>query len=442
MKVHLIAALILSFVFVSDASSIIYVDANSPSVPGTGTFESPFRRIQDAIDIAVDGDIVEIRPGVYTGPGNYNLNPAGKSITIRSTEGLNTAASTIIDPNGAGQGVIFYHGEDPNCILSGLTIRNGYAKYDSGGGIFCSNNSHPLITHCIIENNRADNFGGGIYSFDASPEVTHCVIRNNSATDGGGLECSGGAPEITNCIITNNTATGVGGGADFFSKCNPTLTNCTIAKNDAGSGGGLCSTDSQIIIQNSILWQNRADWGTQMAIEPFIYDPNSTASISYSNLQGGQAAIYNPVGVLVWGSGNINADPCFVSFDPNGAPNVWDFHLQSVYGRWDVNTQSWDADLNTSVCIDAGDPNSDWQDEIWPNGKCINMGAYGGTNQASMNGNRADFNLDEVVDFMDFAKLSEQWLVGQTGIEDLTHDGKVDFADLVIFAENWLWQKE
>jgi len=70
------------------------------------------------------------------------------------------------------------------------------------------------------------------------------------------------------------------------------------------------------------------------------------------------------------------------------------------------------------------------------------MGAYGGTSQASMNGNPADFDIDGVVDFEDFSEFSNKWSAKAACIEDLTNNGMVDFADLKIFAENWLWQKE
>ncbi len=59
----------------SHAANILYVDVNSPNDPGSGMFEDPFRKIQDAIDDGNDGDIVEIRPGLYTGQRNYDLDP-------------------------------------------------------------------------------------------------------------------------------------------------------------------------------------------------------------------------------------------------------------------------------------------------------------------------------------------------------------------------------
>jgi len=48
------------------------------------------------------------------------------------------------------------------------------------------------------------------------------------------------------------------------------------------------------------------------------------------------------------------------------------------------NSQSWFIDDIQSPCIDAGDPNSPIGYEPSPNGLRINMGAYGGTLEASM----------------------------------------------------------
>ena len=112
-------------------------------------------------------------------------------------------------------------------------------------------------------------------------------------------------------------------------------------------------------------------------------------TIEYSDVQSG------------WpGEGNIDADPCFAAAgywvdaanpdipaepdDPNPAWVNGDYHLKSQTGRWDPNSESWVLDDVTSSCIDTGDPNSPVGDEPEPNGARINMGAYGGTAEASM----------------------------------------------------------
>jgi hypothetical protein len=108
-------------------------------------------------------------------------------------------------------------------------------------------------------------------------------------------------------------------------------------------------------VSNCLFWGNAPD---QIVGE---------ALVSHSDVQGG------------WqGGGNFDADPLFVD------PDHGDYHLKSEVGRWDLLSQSWVKDNVTSPCIDAGDPNMDWIAEPWPHGQRINVGAYGGTAQASM----------------------------------------------------------
>ncbi len=74
----------------------------------------------------------------------------------------------------------------------------------------------------------------------------------------------------------------------------------------------------------------------------------------------------------------------------------------------------------TSPCIDAGDPNSFIGDEPFPNGGFVNMGAYGGTVEASRtyfggpvceNQIAGDINGDCVVDDTDMDILTSHWLM-------------------------------
>jgi len=77
------------------------------------------------------------------------------------------------------------------------------------------------------------------------------------------------------------------------------------------------------------------------------------------------------------GEGNISADPLFA----NRAAK--DYHLKSAEGRWDASASKWVRDDATSPCVDAGDPADDASAEPEPNGGQVNMGAYGGTSEAS-----------------------------------------------------------
>jgi hypothetical protein len=95
---------------------------------GTGDFPT----IQAAIDAVVDGDVIELTDGTFTGDGNHNLDFAGKSIAVCSQSG--NPESCVIDcgrhePDaGVHRGFCFQSGEGPECLVRGLTIRNGWAS--------------------------------------------------------------------------------------------------------------------------------------------------------------------------------------------------------------------------------------------------------------------------------------------------------------------------
>ena len=95
------------------------------------------------------------------------------------------------------------------------------------------------------------------------------------------------------------------------------------------------------------------------SLDPFVALATA-APVTYSNIQRGYA-----------GTGNLNTEPQFVS---TSAP---DYHLAS-----------------TSPCIDAGDPEALAVEEPAPNGDRINMGAYGGTRQATKGVTHTIFYVD------------------------------------------------
>ena len=70
-----------------------------------------------------------------------------------------------------------------------------------------------------------------------------------------------------------------------------------------------------------------------------------------------------------------------------------DFHLQSTAGSWQGG--AWVPDANDSPCIDAGDPAYGVGAEPIPNGSRINMGAYGGTPEASKSAARTVFHVSK-----------------------------------------------
>ena len=320
----------------AESGTVIHVDNDSRSDPRlgdprvsdpyeNGTSSHPFDGIQEAIDAAADGASIFVHAGRYF----ETIDLLGKRITLTGFDPNNSdpAAWPVIDGLGVGPVVNFTHGEDANCVLSGFVITGG---------------------------------------------------RGQSA---GAIQCSSSSPTITNCLIVGNRATDPNGAAVRCVSSDATFVNCTISGNRAGrEGAALRLIDSRVAVVNSIIWGNTPT--------EILVDATGQAAIRYSDVAGG------------WrGQGCIDADPSFAAAglwvapgqqgemaDPDDPRAVWiegDYHLQSQMGRYSSERRRWVLDSVTSPCIDAGDPCSPVGGEPSPNGGIVNMGAYGGTAEAS-----------------------------------------------------------
>jgi hypothetical protein len=345
-------------------------------------------------------------------------------------------------------GAIYNHGFAPlsyeqrinNCIFTGNS--SGW-----GGGIYIEYAELFLINCTFIGNTALYEGGGALNSEGGSSVFNNCnFVGNISFRNGGGIgiPITGGSIILNNCKLCGNLALQNGGGIDNVASAPRTprnifLNNCLLYGNKAGNfGGGIFESGRvKTSICNSILSENTATHGDQIALKAYIsssvtYSYYSSILFQYSNIQGGETGIYKEYeeNVIEWKDGNIDSEPLFANpgyWDPNGTPDdvnddFWvegDYHLKSQVGRFDPNSQTWVQDDVTSPCIDAGDPNSPIGLEPFPNGGRINMGAYGGTSEASKSY---------------FGKPVCETIVAG----DINGDCKVDIVDLEILLLHWL----
>jgi len=257
---------------------------------------SMYTTIQDAINAALDGDLVVVEPGTYTGAGNKNLTFGGKRVILYAD--TEEGGECVIDCEGSGRGFNFNSGEGPFTAVVGFTIKNGNAS--DGGAIYC-NGSSPTIINCIMQSNTSSLSGGAVYCTDSHPTLINCLMENNSA----GTSGNGG-----------------GGGIYCFSGASPRVINCTLKDNwSQFSGGGIRSHASagRVILINCIVWSN-----TSASSANEIMSEGGTVTAYCSNADSTECTGVN------WGTPNMDADPQFAS-------NGWG-HLK-----------------RTSPCIDAGD---------------------------------------------------------------------------------------
>ena len=410
-----------------------------------------FPTIQEAIDAAMDGDEVEVHPGIYF----ETINFLGKAITVRSSDGPEV---TIIDAQQTGTVATCNNGEGPDTVLDGFTITGGEPSgmrnvgsspavtnctfsdnmafgSDGDGGGFFNVQSNPMVTNCTFSGNSADDRGGGMYNLVSSPTVTNCTFSDNTADYGGGMfndfvsnstvtnctfsdntaEFRGGgmynfvsSPTVTNCTFSGNSAAGGAGMSNENS--NSTVTNCTFAGNAADTGGGMHNLSSSLTVINCVIWGNSPD---QLFDEPF-----STTAVLRSDIQGG------------WrGTGNIDADPLFV--DPVGG----DYHISGGSPCIDAADNSavpkgitTDLDGNPRF-VDDPDTNDTGNGEP----PIVDMGAY------EFQPAFCPWDLDDngSVGILDLLALLAAWGSDPGGPPDFDGDGTVGILDLLTLLANW-----
>jgi len=411
---------------------IVYIDSSDGSYGGElkvclltaqeQVMHIPLEPRQHGMGPAIDGPVIVWLDDYYGKAQGMSLRvkfivAQGNVQNVTSRQRYDYIQDAI-DEAAEGNEIVLGPGTySENIDFSGknLTVRSESPDNSAAVGttVIEGNGDGPAVTFsggegssCLLSGFTITAGNGGISILNriTSPVITNCVITANRG-DGVQFAQTAGRPEIKNCVITKNQGDGVRASASP-----PIITNCTVADN---TGAGIRSSNrSRPVITNCIVWNNAGP-----AIE---CTDEATVTVTYSN---------------------TDADPCFA--DPANA----DYHLRSHAGRWDPKLRQWVSDAYTSPCIDAGNADSDWTRELWPNGKCINMGAYGGTSQASMSqsnfGNIADVNNDGAVDHRDLSRLADVWLVEAVLLaEDINRNGRVNLRDLAGLALHWLWASQ
>lgn len=270
----------LSYASIAQADVNRYVNSGACPAVGTGTLQDPYCRIQDAIVVAQDGDVIRVASGIYV----ENINFLGKAIAVLGNSGADRP--TISGPPcPTARVVTFNSGEGADSVLANVTITGGV------GGILCANSS-PTIDHCVIENNRAET-GGGIELFNSNARLIDCDILNNTANNiGGGINCTAGSDAVILRAFIRDNIAAHGAGIYISNGSSPSVWDCEITGNIAGgAGGGIVSSskDSQATIERCLIAENRAAAGAGIncgASSPRIIDCTITNNIS-SGIAGG-----------------------------------------------------------------------------------------------------------------------------------------------------------
>jgi len=375
----LFLALLLVLAPTAVARSLWFVDGvNGNDDNSCKSRHGACKSIGHAVSLASPNDAIFVAPAVY----NENL-------TIRINLEIIGSGShrTVIDGQGLDT-VIFIPDQSENVRvgLAGLTVRNGYANYNTGGfgggianwgtvhgydlnvrqntagdfdaddgtGAGISNGGFFSLSLSVVEANKDIvsyySSGGGIYN-SGTMIINDSTIRGNSSetTDeyGAGISNAGTLVVNRSTISGNSTAfASYAYGGGLYNSGETTINNSTIYGNGSGAGldGGGIYNAGTISFTSSTISSNTADGGGGILADRTATLENTIVA---DNLGG------NCFGAITSAGYNMSSDGTCNLSGPGDQNNV---EPRLGLLRYNGGRTETMAELPGSPTIDAGNP--------------------------------------------------------------------------------------
>ena len=252
--------------------------------------------IQEAIESAVPGDIVQLEAGVYA--PKATLTTKGKAITLLGSTDQTGAPVSWIDGANVIRVLRCSDGETTDTVFENLVIANGFDPSD-GGGMYTLNSS-PTMINCIFRDNSAQYVGGAIFNINSNPTYSACSFIENTTygqlSRGGAMGNRASNPVLTDCVFRSNGANGAGGGMHNDESA-PSIVNTEFVQNKVaylyGNGGAIYAEQSDVDVRDCVFEANTAAYGGAIhsTEETSVRVLNSLFMRNSSNEFGG--AMYN-----------------------------------------------------------------------------------------------------------------------------------------------------
>jgi hypothetical protein len=239
-------------------------------------------------------------------------------------------------------------------VVSNLAVSNGTLSIRSEDSVFAGTDVRSGSATVAGSGNRVEGLetrGGTLSLTGTNVTVLNSLVYvTNELATGITVQASGAA--VSNCTVVVPRGTAVSkerSGMLWLGH------NILVAGTTSGNGSAIEWKDGGLV----------SDWNDLVAgPEAWIGSKNGKwERLAYWQTASGQ-------------------DAHSVSFDPRFQnEKEGNFHLNSLVGRWQDGR--WTVDSEQSPVIDLGNPSLGSGNELMPNGYRRNLGAYGGTPQAS-----------------------------------------------------------
>jgi len=388
----------------------IFVDDLDDGKTGSGKVEDPFRYLQNAIDLAEDGDTIIINPGEYLShPERYAEKLCGncesQKTEVKATRGfyIHDKSLSLIgkDPQNtilitqAGYGVLFEHSF--GSLIKNLKITGGKRDPDGNatdaaivakwsrititnveivgnthqldevvvgiGGVFGRENSELFIIGNLIQDNGWDGValyrGATAYIADniiskgrgagigITWDAVATVYRNRISEYWKGIGTFGDSKAVVrNNLVFDNLGWGIIATGTSFLDASN-----NVVYNNGNCGFAVWSQDARGRCTNNVITKNgwRKEWVCPK-VGMWMAEENNNFQISHNDVWDNQEGNYRDLPDLTAQSGNISVDPGF------------------------EDTEKFKLKTNSPL-IDSGNPLL-----TDPDGTISDIGLYGGPN--------------------------------------------------------------
>lgn len=256
---------------------------------------APNGNIQSAIDLAVDGDIIQLSAGTYR-PGS-RLLVDGKSLELRGHLDEDGAPTTIIDGMLLDRHLQVFGSPSSELAVHGIEFRFGGTNQDragsihllegelsltscrfrqnvvpirnwgKGGAIYCESGTRLNGTgvHFLYNGKCCEQAmsGGAICGTEATIELTDCDFEGNYGSSGGAIYTQDSSVAIDHCRFVANgirMPNSAGGGALLFLRSEVAISDSDFIGNVGEFGGALCFWDlNQATVTRCRFLQNGSD---------------------------------------------------------------------------------------------------------------------------------------------------------------------------------------